>query len=275
MIDEELPASPICDAKGRFGGIQRLYGADATDILADAHICVVGIGGVGSWIVEALARTAVGKITLIDYDDICPSNVNRQIHAHDGQFGRKKIEAMAERIAGINPECICTPIDDFVTLDNMEGYLDRGYDFVIDAIDSIKFKSAMIAFCKRRKIPIIATGGAGGLTDPTAVQIADLSRTFNDPLASKVRSQLRQQYGFSKNAQRRFGVECVFSSQQQVYPRPDGTVSHQKPGIHGVSLDCRFGYGSASFVTASFGFAAVSRVISKILQKKREQRVEA
>lgn len=262
---------PQCDAKGRFGGIQRLYGVDTTEILAKAHVCVVGIGGVGSWVVEALARTAVGQITLIDYDDICTTNVNRQLHALDGTFGQKKIQAMANRVLAINPDCQCNLIDDFITLENMEHYLARGYDYVIDAIDSIKFKSAMIAFCRRRKIPIIATGGAGGLTDPTRIEIADLSRTYNDPLASKVRSQLRQQYGFSKNGQRKFGVECVFSTQQQVYPRADGSVSHQKPGIHGVSLDCSFGYGSASFVTASFGFAAVSRVIGKMIDKKRRQ----
>lgn len=271
MIDDELPPEPVCDSQGRFGGIQRLYGSDATEILANAHVCVVGAGGVGSWAIEALARTAVGHLTLIDYDDICPTNVNRQLHALDGTFGQKKIAAMADRVRAINPDCQVELIDDFITLANMEDYLSRGYDYVIDAIDSIKFKSAMIAFCHRRKIPIIATGGAGGLSDPTCIQIADLSRTHNDPLAAKVRAQLRQQYGFSKNGQRKFGIDCVFSSQQQVYPRPDGSVSHQKPGIHGVSLDCRFGYGSASFVTASFAFAAVARVVSKILDKQRRQ----
>lgn len=150
----------------------------------------------------------------------------------------------------------------------MNSYLEGGYDYVVDALDSIKFKSNMIAYCKRNKISIIATGGAGGLTDPSMIHVADLSKTFNDPLAAKVRSRLRGEFNFSRNPKRSFGVECIFSSQQQVYPKDDGSVSHEKPGIHGVSLDCRFGYGSATFVTASFGFMAASRVINKTLKKR-------
>lgn len=252
----------------RFDAVRRLYGDVAAEIIHGMHVCVVGVGGVGSWAVEALARTGVGRITLIDNDDVGIGNVNRQIHAVSGSLGRQKVAVMAERVAQINPECVTTPIDDFLTLQTLEDYLSRGYDYVIDALDSIKFKAAMINYCKRRKIPIIATGGAGGLSDPTMIKIADLSRTYNDALAAKVRSTLRGDYGFSKNPKRRFGVECVFSSQQQVYPKADGTVSYAKPGIHGVSLDCRFGYGSTSYVTASFGFVAVSRAINKTLEKR-------
>jgi len=142
-------------------------------------------------------------------------------------------------------------------------------DYVVDAIDSIKFKSALIYFCKRNKVPVITTGGAGGVTDPESIQVKDLSRTFNDALAANVRSQLRNEYNFTKNTKRYFGVECVFSDQQKLYPNPEtGTVSTNKPGIHGVHLDCRFGYGSISFVTASFGFIAASRVINKTLKKR-------
>jgi len=126
----------------------------------------------------------------------------------------------------------------------------------------------MIYFCKRNKIPIITTGGAGGLTDPTMIQIKDLSRTYNDALAARVRKQLRDDYNFSKNAKRYFGIECVFSSQQPVYPKEDGSVSHEKPGIHGVNLDCSFGYGASVNVTATFGFVAASRVIQKIIKKQ-------
>lgn len=259
------------DYQRRFGGIGRLYGAAGYAALREIHICVVGLGGVGSWAVEALARSGVGALTLIDYDEVCLSNVNRQVHALTNQVGRKKSAVMAERVGEINPDCECRVIDDYVTVDNVRDYLapERAYHYVIDAIDSIKFKAAIIYQCKRNKIPVITTGGAGGLTDPAMIKIKDLSRTYNDPLAAKVRSRLRNDYGFSKNPQRYFGIECVFSSQQQVYPKPDGTVSHEKPGIHGISLDCRLGYGSASFVTAGFGFVAASRVLNKLLHKKK------
>lgn len=255
----------------RFAGLQRLYGNDAYALLKQLHIGVVGVGGVGSWVVEALARSGIGQITLIDYDEIARSNVNRQIHALTDTFGEKKITVMSKRAYEINPECKVHAIDDFINMENMQSLLERGYDYVIDAIDSIKFKAAMINHCRRNKIPILATGGAGGLSDPTMIKVDDLSRTYNDPLAAKVRRQLREEYGFTRNSKRTFGVECVFSSQQQVYPKEDGTVSHEKPGIHGVSLDCRFGYGTSSTVTATFGFVAVARAINKTLKKRLQQ----
>ncbi len=253
----------------RFGGIRRLYGADAVAIIQNLHVCVVGLGGVGSWAVEALARTGVGRLTLIDYDTVALSNVNRQLPAMTNTDGLKKSAVLRERVEQINPDSQCEIIDDFLTTANLRDYLDpaRGYGYVIDAIDSIKFKAQMIYHCKRNKIPIIATGGAGGLTDPTLIHVKDLRQTYNDPLAAKVRNRLRSDFGFSKNLKRNFGIECVFSSQQQVYPKADGSVSHQKPGIHGISLDCNMGYGSATFVTAVFGQVAASRVINRTLQK--------
>ena len=256
-----------CDFGERFGGIRRVYGASASDTIADLRLCVIGIGGVGSWAVEGLARSGVGRITLIDNDSVCVTNVNRQIHALDSTLGQSKVEVMGRRVAEINPVCQVDIIDDFLTMQTLEDYLSRGYDYVIDAIDSIKFKTAMIDFCRRRRLPFVTTGGAGGMTDPSLIQVADLSKTFNDPLASKVRSTLRRQYGFPRAEGKRFGVECVFSSEQPVYPQADGSVSRRKPGIHGVSLDCRFGYGSASTVTAVFGFVAASRAINRSLQR--------
>ncbi|WP_455217577.1 tRNA cyclic N6-threonylcarbamoyladenosine(37) synthase TcdA [Kaarinaea lacus] len=257
------------DFQQRFGGIQRLYGKQAVDIIRKMHVCVVGLGGVGSWAVEALARTGIGQITLVDYDTVSTGNINRQLPALDDTVGEKKFSVLEKRIKGINPGCLCHTIDDFLTAENLASYLspDHHYSYVIDAIDSIKFKAEMIYFCKRNKIPIITTGGAGGLTDPAMVQVKDLTRTINDPLAAKVRSRLRAEFGFTRTPKRYFGIECVFSSQQPVYPKADGTVSHEKPGIHGISLDCSLGYGSASFVTATFGNLAVSRVISKTLKK--------
>lgn len=251
----------------RFGGIQRLYGDRGSEVLSQAHFCVVGIGGVGSWAAEALARSGIDRITLIDFDEICETNINRQLPALSNTVERKKCQVMAERIALINEDCQVDVIDDFLTAQTYEEYLNRGYDYVIDAIDSIKFKSLMINYCKRNKIPLMVTGGAGGMTDPSQIQIADVSRTYNDPLIAKVRSQLRKEYGFSSNPKRKFSVDCVFSSQQAVYPKPDGTVSHEKPGIHGVSLDCRFGYGAASYITASFGFMAAGHAINKLIAK--------
>jgi tRNA A37 threonylcarbamoyladenosine dehydratase len=253
----------------RFGGIQRLYGKEASEIIQRMHVCVVGLGGVGSWAVESLARTGIGQITMIDYDTVSPGNINRQLPALGDTVGEKKFSVLAKRINGINPDCKSNAIDDFLTVDNLNDYLspERGYHYIIDAIDSIKFKAEMIYHCKRNKIPIITTGGAGGLSDPAMVQIKDLTRTYNDPLAAKVRSRLRGEYGFTRTPKRYFGVECVFSSQQPVYPKPDGTVSHEKPGIHGISLDCTLGYGSAAFVTATFGNLAVARVITKTLKK--------
>lgn len=256
----------------RFAGIARLYGESATPVLKSLHVCVVGLGGVGSWVVEALARTGVGRLTLIDYDDIALSNINRQVHTLSSSVGVKKSFALKQRVEEINPECRCEVIDDYINQQNHSEYLakEKGFDYVVDAIDSIKFKALMIYYCKRNKIPIITTGGAGGLSDPTQIDIVDLSKTFNDPLAAKVRSQLRQQYGFSKNVKRRFGIDCVFSKQQQVYPQSDGSVGPAKPGIHGVSLDCRFGYGAVTMVTATFGFAVAARVIDKSLRKALE-----
>jgi tRNA A37 threonylcarbamoyladenosine dehydratase len=260
------------DYRQRFGGIERLYGIQAVDWIRGMRVCVIGLGGVGSWVVEALARSGVGQLLLIDYDDIAASNINRQVHALDSHLGQKKTAVLKQRIADINPHCQVQVIDDFITDRNLFEYLpaDSGIDYVVDAIDSIKFKAALIYYCKRNKIPIITTGAAGGLTDPTTIMIKDLTRTYNDPLAAKVRAQLRAQHGYTRNPKRYFGVECVFSAQQQVYPRKDGSIGHQKPGIHGVHLDCTMGYGSASFVTGTIGFVAVSRLLDKhLLRCKR------
>ncbi|HHH46628.1 MAG TPA: tRNA cyclic N6-threonylcarbamoyladenosine(37) synthase TcdA [Thiotrichales bacterium] len=256
----------------RFAALARLHGADAPALLAEMHVCVVGVGGVGSWALEALARTGIGELTFIDGDRICETNVNRQLHALTDTIGRPKVEVMAERVLGIHPECRIHPVQDYLTVRNLDALIGRGFDYVIDAIDSISFKAALVHYCRRRKLPVVMTGGAGGLTDPTRIGVADLTRTWNDPLAAKVRAMLRSRYGYSRNPKRRFGIECVFSTEQPRYPRPDGTVGHEKPGIHGVSLDCRFGYGSTAPVTATFGMIAASRAINRGLERARCRR---
>ena len=253
----------------RFGGTQRLYGNQQTQLLNNGHFCVVGIGGVGSWVAEALARTAIGKITLVDLDDICVTNTNRQIHALNDTVGEAKVDAMAQRIKQINPECTVNCIEDFITPENVSDYLSNTMDYVIDATDSVKAKAAMIAHCKRNKIPVITIGGAGGQTDPTQIKVADLTKTIQDPLAAKLRSQLRRFHNFSTNPKRRFAVDCVYSTEQLRYPQNDGSVCTTKNLQDGsVKLDCNSGFGAAVTVTASFGFVAVSRAINKFLEKK-------
>lgn len=259
------------DIEQRFAAIRRVFGTKQAQHIRQMHLCVIGLGGVGSWAVEALARTGIGALTLIDFDIVTPGNINRQLHALTATLGQKKISVMRDRIHAIHPECTIHTVDDFVTTRTLGDYLapHHGFDCVIDAIDSIKFKTEIIVHCRRNKIPIITTGGAGGITDPTQIRVADLSRTHKDPLASRVRARLRKHYGYTSNPKRTFGVECVFSAQQRVYPTAEGEVCGEKPGIHGVSLDCRFGYGSVSFVTAVFGFTAASRAIEKVFARQR------
>ncbi|MCF6280754.1 MAG: tRNA cyclic N6-threonylcarbamoyladenosine(37) synthase TcdA [Candidatus Polarisedimenticolaceae bacterium] len=267
-MSEQNPENDTYDE--RFASLGRLYGAAAMPILQQMHVCVVGLGGVGSWAVEALARNGVGAITLIDFDEVSLSNINRQLPALTETVGEKKWAVLQQRIVSINPACRVTIVDDFVTDRNVRQLLspECGFDYVIDAIDSIMFKAEIIHQCRRNKIAVITIGGAGGVTDPTQIEIADLVRVTNDPLAAKVRHRLRSHHDFSQNPRRTFRIECVFTREQKRYPKDDGTIGYQKPGIHGVSLDCRFGYGSAAYVTASFGFAAAARVVNRTLKRK-------
>ncbi len=259
----------MSDFEEKFGSLSRVYGDETLQKMRHCHICVVGMGGVGSWAAEALARSGVGKLTLVDGDTISKSNTNRQIHTLDSTIGKAKVEVMRDRILDINADCDVQVINQYLDDDNLRDILERGYDGVIDAIDSIKYKSAMIYCCKRNKIPIVATGGAGGLTDPTMIEIKDLSRTWNDPLASAVRLCLRQVHGFARDLKRSFGVPCIYSTEQQRYPDKDGNVGYQKPGVAKLSLDCAYGYGSSVMVTASFGFTAAAQIIETVLKKKK------
>ena len=249
------------DLTRRFAGTRRLYGIDAVQRFGDAHVCVIGIGGVGSWAAEALARSAIGKITLIDLDMVAESNVNRQLHALDDAFGKAKTDAMAQRILAINPRCEVSCVEDFVTLDNLDQMLDRGFDYVIDAIDQVRIKAAMIAWCQAHRIPLITAGGAGGQIDPTRIEITDLARTIQDPLLSKVRSLLRKEYGFTRDPKKKFGIPAVFSSEP--LRAPANASCDQAPGLSG--LNCA-GYGSTVCVTASFGLFAASAVLKQLAQ---------
>ena len=252
------------DFDRRFGGIARLYGDRVLEGLRHTHICIVGIGGVGSWAVEAFARSGVGYLTLIDLDHIAESNINRQIHALSEHIGRSKVETMAERVRGINPDCSVICRDAFVEADNLESLISAEFDYVVDCIDAFKTKATLIAYCKRNKIRVITVGGAGGQTDPGKIRIADLSRTEHDPLLSKTRKLLRKEFGFTRNLRRRFDVPCVYSDEQPRYPSEEGGLCGERPAGGGTTgLNCG-GFGSVTMVTATFGFFAASHVLSRL-----------
>lgn len=254
----------VLDHSRRFGGIARLYGSAALARFINAHLCVIGIGGVGSWVAEALARSAVGAVTLIDLDNVAESNVNRQIHALDGQFGRAKVDVMAERMQAINPLCRVERIEEFVEADDPGRWIDGRFDYVVDCIDAYRTKAALIAHCRRHRIPLITVGGAGGQVDPLKIVLADLSRTEQDPLLSKTRKLLRSDYGFSRDPKRRFSVPCVYSSEQQRVPKSAAQACGTDGAASGITgLNCA-GFGASVAVTASFGLVAVAHVLNKL-----------
>ena len=246
------------DAGRRFGGVGRLYGESAAQAFVAANVCVVGIGGVGSWVAEALARSAVGQLTLIDLDMVAESNANRQIHALDDIWGMAKVDAMCERIQAINPECRVRTVEDFVTDENLDALL-TGHDVIIDAIDQAKVKVAMAVWCVAKGIPLVMAGGAGGKQDPAQIRTDDLSRTLQDPLLAKVRAQLRKLHGFPKDPKRRFGIPAIYSAEPLQRPVVCDTAEAPQ------GLSCA-GYGSGVCVTATFGFfaaAAALRILSE------------
>ena len=277
----DLPAYAAADAAAdidfdrRFGGVGRLYGAAALQRFRQAHVCVVGVGGVGSWIVEALARSAIGKITMIDLDNLAESNINRQIHALSDTLGKAKVSALAERIALINPFCVVTEIEDFLTPDNIAQMMDgRGYDYVVDAVDNVQAKVALIAYCRDHGVPLVTIGSAGGQTDPTKIEVRDLSKTEQEPLLAKVRKRLRAYHRFPRGDRNRFGLDAVFSTEPVRLPDPadescavDGNPGNAEGAVaesSGVTgLNCA-GYGSAVVVTASFGLVAAAHIVRKL-----------
>ncbi len=255
----------------RFAGVDRLYGRGAVEHLSRMRVAVVGLGGVGSWLVEALARSAVGTIELIDADDLCVSNTNRQLPALAGQYGRSKAEAMAERCRAINPAIDARPVQSFLTGSNLEELLGSRPDLVVDACDSFRTKVEAIAWCRRRKQPVITVGSAGGRTDPTLVRVRDLSRTEHDAMLALVRKKLRGEFAFPKNPQRYFGVPAVYSLENVKYPQPDGTVCGVRPQLGAdaaLKLDCGAGLGAATHITGTFAFAAAGKALEMLLKSR-------
>ncbi|HAW93906.1 TPA: tRNA cyclic N6-threonylcarbamoyladenosine(37) synthase TcdA [Candidatus Azambacteria bacterium] len=255
----------------RFGGVSRVYGQQALNHFQQLHIVVAGLGGVGSWAVEALARTGIGKLTLIDLDDVCTTNINRQLPATDDTIGQLKTEVLAQRVKSINPNCEVKVIDDFLLPENFEEYL-TGADAVLDAIDSVNTKAALVAWCKRRKLRLVVCGGAGGQIDPGMIRVGDLAKAKQDPLLAKVRSQLRRDYGFSKNPKRKWGVDCVYSEEQLRYPvisgEQEGEVTLQKTGSGSMRMDCSSGFGAAMVVTCSFAMQATATLLKRLAPAK-------
>ena len=251
----------------RFGGIGRLFGAAGLARLRAAHVCVVGVGGVGSWAVEALARSGVGAITMIDLDDVCVTNVNRQLPALDGQIGRPKVEVLAERVGLIHPECRVQAVAEFVTASSAGRLLPEACSYVIDATDRLANKCAMIVLCHERGVPVLTVGGAGGQRDGTTVRVADIADAKQDELLRQVRRKLRYDYGYPRGGGVPFGIRCVFSPERPMFPWSDGTACATPEPGSALALDCASGFGTATFVTGAFGFAAAGEAVRVIASR--------
>jgi len=252
--------------KQRFGGVTRLHGDAAFEKLAQSHVCVIGVGGVGSWACEILARNGIGKITLIDADDVCVTNINRQIHALSQTIGQEKVKSMSERIKSINPDCSVHEQTTFFMQSSADKLLKPKYDFVIDAIDSIKHKSLLIALCKEKHIPMITIGGAGGKVNIADIQVSDLGRSYDDRLLCKLRKELRNKYGFPRFKKKKFHVMCVFSPEMPKLPWCDIEDKNDKEQQTSLKLDCNNGFGTDAAVVSVFGITAAHYVISQIIK---------
>jgi tRNA threonylcarbamoyladenosine dehydratase len=259
------------DYTQRFGGMARLYGTAGLRRLREAHVCVIGVGGVGSWIVEALARSGIGKLTLMDLDDVCVTNINRQLPALTNTVGRPKVTVLAERTALINPDCQLQQKHQFVTEQQAQSQLDGGYSFVVDAVDRMSVKAGIIHACRQLGQPVITCGSAGGRMDPTQIRVTDLGLAGHDLLLQQARRKLRRDYGWPKSDTGRalpMDVPCVLTTEPPVFPWADGSCSlQQEPGADsGLRLDCSAGFGAATFLTGAFGFAAAAEVVRRLAQ---------
>ncbi|MES1180903.1 MAG: tRNA cyclic N6-threonylcarbamoyladenosine(37) synthase TcdA [Verrucomicrobiota bacterium] len=254
----------MSDFETRFGGIARLYGRAGLERLRVAHVCVVGIGGVGAWAAEALARSGVGALTLVDLDEVCVTNINRQLHALTETVGRAKVAVMAERIRAINPDCRISIEQKFFNAQTAEELLAPKFDFVLDAIDSVANKVLLLTKCREKNLPVVSCGGAGGRRDATQIRVADLAKVTHDRLLAEVRKKLRKEFHFPADGSP-MNLDCIFSAEPPVFAQPDGSVCATRTEAEdGTRLNCNGGLGSATFVTGTFGFAAAGIVVQKI-----------
>ncbi|MCM1934352.1 tRNA threonylcarbamoyladenosine dehydratase [Acinetobacter radioresistens] len=244
----------------RFAGVAKIYGDEAFNYYEHSHVMVIGIGGVGSWAVEALARSGIGELTLVDMDVVAASNINRQLPAMTATLGQEKIAVMAERCYSINPRIKVNLVDDYLSSDNVKEILAMAPDLVLDCIDDVKAKLALMLHCRFNKIPLIVSGGAGGKLDPLKIRVADLSKTEQDPMLAKLRTQLRSK-GICKKPKEKFGITCIYSI--------DNPFSNSEV-CASAGLRCG-GYGSAVVVTSSFAMVAVAEVLRKLEAIKAKQ----
>ena len=244
------------DIERRFGGLRRLYGAEGYARIRNARVAVVGLGGVGSWAVEALARSGVAALTLIDFDHVAESNINRQVQALGETLGMSKVDALAARVADIHPDCVLRRVDAFASAENWPALLPAPVDAVIDACDQVRAKQALAAWALREQIAFVCVGAAGGKQLAQSIEIDDLAAATHDPLLASLRQRLRQQEGAARKGA--MGLRSVFSRESVRLPKGPGDVDG--------SLNCA-GYGSSVTVTASFGFAAAGEVIQQLLRR--------
>jgi tRNA A37 threonylcarbamoyladenosine dehydratase len=257
------------DYYARFGGIGRLFGVKGLERIKTSKVMVIGIGGVGSWVAESLARTGLGNMTLVDLDDVCVTNINRQVHAVSTTVGQFKVDVMKARVRDINPYCEVDTKQCFFNPKNLENIFDRSYDFVIDACDDFTNKCHLIDHCRKNNIPLIVMGGAGGKVDPGQIKVTDMATSANDRLLARLRKKLRQDFAFPLEEDGDFGVWAVWSHERAVYPTADGCLTYKPPGF-AKNMDCEEGFGSASFVTGAFAFAATSLVLRELTKEERQ-----
>lgn len=257
----------------RFDRMGRLVGDTNMEKLFRSHVMIIGLGGVGSWAAESIVRSGVGHVTVVDFDEICITNANRQLHALQGLVGKKKAEVMGERLRKINPQAQIEHMSLFYNQETAEEILSRKPDYIVDCIDNLTAKTHLLATCRDRSIPVITSAGAAARLNPMAVQLKDLSETHTDPLAHQLRKILRQKYAFPAEGQA-FGIPCVFSAETPMEP-----VELKYDLGQGFKCVCPQGqnnlhscdqrnkiYGTASFVTGAFGFAMASWIIQRIME---------
>jgi tRNA A37 threonylcarbamoyladenosine dehydratase len=246
----------------RFAGIARLYGDAALNSFASAHVAIVGIGGVGSWAAEALARSGIGRLSLVDLDDICLTNTNRQVHTLEQTIGTSKVRTMATRLRDIHPAIEVETRETFYTEATSETFFQTPFSGIIDAIDSVRQKAHLLQAARHHSIPIISVGGAGGRLDPSRIHTADLSQSSGDRLLMLVRKKLRSQYCFPRVGKGKFKIPCVYSDEPPRFPMPDGSVcTSRTPETAAGGINCDTGFGSATHITATMAFFAVARLL--------------
>jgi tRNA threonylcarbamoyladenosine dehydratase len=263
VTETVLPAAYV----DRFSGLGRLFGSGAVLRLHAAHVCVVGVGGVGSWVVEALARSGIGALTFVDADDVCVTNTNRQLPALADTVGRPKVAVLAERVRSISPDCRVVPVADFYTPSNARELLAEPFDFVVDAVDRRSTKAHLVHACRELGRSVLVCGAAGGRRDPGQVRVSDLGLAGRDELLRQVRRKLRTEYGWERGRGTQptsMGVPCVYSPESPIFPWRDGSCRLAPEAGGSLRMDCASGIGAAAFVTGAFGFLAAGEVVRRL-----------